>query len=64
MLAGTRQAQTGRSRRLKVDTNTGTVVLVTSGNTSFSDDAARRELLALLKTFETRLRKMARPIAR
>ena len=49
---------------LKVYTNAGTVVLVTTCNTSFEDDAARRELLAMFKTFEDRLRKSARPDAR
>ena len=52
-------ASDGIFEMLKADSSRGTVVLVTSCNRSFIDDPARRELLALLKQFEERLRAAA-----
>jgi hypothetical protein len=49
------RSQDGLFETLKVDTNDGTVVLVTRCNASFDDQSARRELLALLRTIEARL---------
>jgi hypothetical protein len=40
---------------LKVTSRSRTVVLVTSGNTTFESDPARKELLSLLYSFEKRL---------
>jgi hypothetical protein len=45
---------------LKVRTTEGTVVLVASGNKTFTGDPPRRDLLALLKSFEQRLHASAK----
>jgi hypothetical protein len=52
-----RTSTDGIFETLKATSQSRTVVLVTSGNTTFETDSARKELLSRLHGFEKRLRR-------